>query len=119
MMVRWPDADGEAPLYMNEQQKHLLQIADDVLQWNLEMLAFFHRVSEVEAMAEISEDDKQELRETAGKIGKLFSEVANLSASQPTPHELIEQLIASHDRLREELASANEKLDGILATRTL
>lgn len=102
---------------MNEQQKRLLQIADDVLQWNLEWLDFLRRISEVEAMGDISEADKKEILAASQRIANQFEKVVELSDPQPTAHDLIEQLIASHDRLREELSSANKKLDGILASR--
>ncbi|HEY6418021.1 MAG TPA: hypothetical protein VIX59_03375 [Candidatus Binataceae bacterium] len=102
---------------MNEQQTRLLQIASDVLQWNLDMLAYFRQVGEVENMPDISDADKEQLRETAIKLGELFTKVGELSDSQPTANDLIEQLIASHDRMREELTKANQKLAAILANR--
>jgi hypothetical protein len=76
---------------MNAKQKRLLQIANDVFQWNLEMLAFFRRVGEVEAMPDISEADKQGLRDAAKQIGDLFKRVVELTDSQPTADDLIEQ----------------------------
>jgi hypothetical protein len=103
---------------MNEQQTRLLQIASDLLQWSLEMIGLFPRVGEVEKMADVSDADKQKLRKAVEKIVDLFSKVAELSDSQPTANELIEQLIASHDRLREELVKVNQMFDGILMTRT-
>lgn len=102
---------------MNEQQKRLVEIVNDVLQWNLEMLDFWKRVGAVEKMADISEVEKQELRKTAIEVGELFTKVTELSDSQPSAQELIDQLIASHDRLCEQLAEANSRLDCILANR--
>ena len=102
---------------MNEQQKRLTEIAIDVFQWLGERVSMFRRVGEVEAMDDVSDADKRELREAATKSGELFKQVADLSDSQPTTNDLIEQLIASHDRLREELATVNQKLDGIVTSR--
>jgi hypothetical protein len=72
---------------------------------------------EVEQMPDIPESTKHELRDSANAIGELFKKVGDLTDLQPTADDLIEQLIASHDRLREELAAANQKLDRILTTR--
>jgi hypothetical protein len=73
---------------MNDQQERLLKIANDLLQWNLDMLAFAQRVGKAEARREIPDDEKQELREAAIKLSSLCTKVAELSDSQPTAPEL-------------------------------
>jgi len=76
-------------------------------------LCALNRVGEIGRRPDVPEAEKQRLKDIAERIGDLFSRVTELSESQPTAKELIEQLIASHDRLREELAKANALLDHI------
>ena len=81
------------------------------------MVACFHRVGQVEKMADVSDADKRKLRKAVEEIADLFSEVVQLSDSRPTAIELVEQLIASHAQLREEMVKVNQMLEGI-TTRT-
>jgi methylthioribose-1-phosphate isomerase len=81
------------------------------------MVACFHRVGQVEKMPDVSDADKRKLRKAVEEIADLFSEVVQLSDSRPTAIELVEQLIASHAQLREEMVKVNQMLEGI-TTRT-
>jgi hypothetical protein len=92
-----------------------LAIVTDVDRWAQEMIEFTRQVGEVQHMPDVSDADKENLKAAVAKIGILFIQVSQMTASRPP--ELLERLIASHDRMREELANANRLLAKILATR--
>src|SRR5258708_5599070 len=100
-----------------EIQKRLREIAVDVIQWGLGFMALVGRITQVRQMPDISDADKLSLAEAAERLGKLFDKVVELNATQPTAREFIEQLISSHDRLREETAKLNHNIDRLLASR--
>ena len=100
---------------MGEQEQRWFQIVSDVDQWTQDMIEFTRQVGEVQQMPDVTDADKTELNEAFNKIALLFVQVSQMTASRPP--ELLERLIASHDRMREELAGANKLLAKILATR--
>jgi len=89
------------------------QIAAQIAEWGNRMAKFIHAVGEVGRRADVSDDDKQELKEAAENLGKLFRIVADMVHKDPKAAELFEQMTASLERLNEELIRGNSLLEKI------
>jgi hypothetical protein len=99
---------------MNPKQKRLLMSAIDVMKWVGEMTALMRRIGDLDDHPNIASADKLEAIEIGKRIATLFKKSQELADAQPTADDLIEQVIASHDRLREEVEKANAFLDRLL-----
>jgi len=87
----------------------------DIVEWPKRWMYFMTKIGEVNKRSDISNDDKENLQEVGKWLGELFNKVIELYESQPTVEDSIQQLIASYDRMNEELAIANAQLDRIAA----
>ena len=81
------------------------------------MADFIHTVAEVGRRADVSDDDKQQLKQAAERLGNLFHIVADMAHEHTEAAPLLEQMTASLERLNEELARGNALLEKI-ATRS-
>jgi hypothetical protein len=98
---------------MNEKQRRVLEIGSDLMRWGLDFARLLGRIGEVEKMPNVPELDKKALREAALRLGALLAEVVNVNESHEGA-EALDHLFASYDRLGEEMAALNQKLDRLL-----
>jgi hypothetical protein len=96
-----------------DQERRLTQITLDLFDWPVRLVTFLNKVGEIENRSHVSDSDKQRLKDIGRALSDLFSKVADLAEQQPTTEDLIQQLIASYDRMNEELAEATRLLDRI------
>jgi hypothetical protein len=94
-------------------RQRLTEITVEILGWALKLGQLIHRVGEIGRRSDIPEEQKQLAKETAERLGKLFANVSKALDEQHQPLAVNEQLIASYDRLTEEMAKANELLERI------
>src|SRR6516225_6315004 len=97
------------------EQKKLLEITSDIFDWVSRWTTFMNKVAEVSRRSDICELNKRQLEDTAKRLAYLFAKVVDLADTQPAATELINQLIASYDRMTEELAQAYRLLEQILS----
>jgi methyl-accepting chemotaxis protein len=102
---------------MNAQQKRLLEIGSNLMGWGIEFFKLLQRAGEINKMTDLPAIDRTTIVEAAERLGKLFAEVSKANELQSAPTEIIDHLIASYDRLCEETAQLNEKIDRLLASR--
>jgi hypothetical protein len=72
---------------MNE-LKRRFDIASQVLDWGIKLANFIHIVGEIGRRDDVSEADKQSLKETAEKLRKLLRTVADMAQQQDSATEL-------------------------------
>ncbi|MGA9723840.1 MAG: hypothetical protein WBQ86_15385 [Candidatus Binatus sp.] len=96
-----------------DELKRRLQIAAQIADWGNRTAEFIHAAGKIGRRADVSNDDKQELKEAAENVGKLFRIVADMVHKDPKAAEFFEQMTASLERLNEELIRGNSLLEKI------
>ena len=98
----------------DEERKRVTEIASSILTWAIRFTDLMNRIGEIEKIPWVTEVDREKMRTAARALIELFGKVAEMSEAQPAGSELVQQLIASHDRLSEKMTEANQLLDRIL-----
>ncbi len=92
-----------------------LQIASDLFGWVAGIPRLLVRIGEVSEMPSLTEAQKLDLDMMAKRITDLYARVSDMADAEEDDKVLYEKLIASTDRLREEIAIANVILDKLKA----
>jgi hypothetical protein len=92
---------------MNETTRRQMSIAKELMTWVCAMPRLISRIDEVVCLPNITSGQKLEVELIRHRIEDLFR---NLHASVEAD-EGCERLTASMDRIREEIAAADDKLD--------
>jgi|SRR5690242_15734475 len=98
-----------------DQKTRLRDVALELSDRQSELLTFVTQSSLVANRPDVSNEDKRALQAASRTLVALYTKLADIDDSELTPNEQIEQLIASHDRFREELSKANVLLERILS----